>query len=211
MADQSNRLTTKGLTIADVIKLSWRYYKSKDGDDKNRRSKLDIKSARVTRRNNYEYNPSTKSWEQTGRNVKLEFIVMSDPKSYKKTDNIKVHKYPVTFLIDSIDKGIFSTFKFRTGSLKKPIIKNPAMTSQQIGERNIRNGIQMNFFFFLEFILKKHNLLFGRCYANYPPNKTNPKGMIFFDKTSWWIIKNILIKLLGTDGGKLKTSLYKNE
>jgi len=209
--DQSNRLTTKGLTIADVIKLSWRYYKSKDGDDKNKRAKLDIKSARVTRRNNYKYNPSTKSWEQVGRNIKLEFIVMSDPKSYKKTDTIKIHKYPVIFLIENIDKGIFSTFKWRTGSFKKPIIKNPSMTSQQIGERNIRNGIQMNFFFFLEFILKKHNLLFGRCYASYPPNKTNPKGMIFFDKTSWWIVKNILIKLLGTDGGKLKTSLYKNE
>ena len=146
--DQSNRLTTKGLTIADVIKLSWRYYKSKDGDDKNKRAKLDIKSARVTRRNNYKYNPSTKSWEQVGRNIKLEFIVMSDPKSYKKTDTIKIHKYPVIFLIENIDKGIFSTFKWRTGSFKKPIIKNPSMTSQQIGERNIRNGIQMNFFFF---------------------------------------------------------------
>ena len=153
MADQSNRLTkSSGFTIADIIKISWQYYKSTDGDNKASRAKVDILSAKCTARKNYEYNQSTKEWSQTGRDVRIDFIIKSDPKSYKKTDNIKTHKYPCTFLLHDIDSGIYSTFKWRTGSNKKPIFKNPTMTSAQIAEKNIRNGIQLNFFFFLEFV-----------------------------------------------------------
>ena len=212
MADQSNRLTkSSGFTIADIVKLSWKYYRSKEGDNKNSRMKQDIKSARVVKRQNYEYNPSTKEWEQTGRDIKLEFIVMSDPKSYKKTDNIKIHKYPVTFLIHNLELGMFSTFKWRTGSLKKPIFSNPSMSSQQIAEKNIRNGVQLNFFYFLEFVLKTKNLLYGKCYATRPPVKTNPQNRIFFDKTSFFIVKFILPKLIGTNGGILANAVYKND
>jgi hypothetical protein len=211
MTDKLNRLTkSSGLTINDVIKLSWKYYKSSSGDNKDKRMKIDVKSARLTLRQNYEYNQSTKQWEQNGRDVKIEFIVQSDPKSYKKTDNIKIHRYPCTFLIHDIDSGINSTFKWRTSSLKSPIFKKPGMTAQQIAEKNIRNGIQMNFFFYLEFILKTKNLLYGRCWANRPPVVMNPRGYIFFDKTSWFIVKKYLIRMLQTNGGIVKSTLIKN-
>lgn len=211
MTDKLNRLTkSKGLTIADVIKLSWKYYKSPQGDNKDKRMKIDVKSARLTLRKNYEFNQSTKQWEQNGRDVKIEFIVQSDPKSYKKTDNIKIHKYPCTFLIHSIDMGINSTFKFRASSLRKPVFKKPGITSQQTAEKNIRNGVQLQFFYELEWILKKYNLLFGVCWATYPPNKTNPKHKIFFDKHSWFIVKKLLVKMLQTNGGIIKDTLIKN-
>ena len=211
MTDKLNRLTkSKGLTIADVIKLSWKYYKSPQGDNKDRRMKIDVKSARLTLRQNYEYNQSTKQWEQNGRDVKIEFIVQSDPKSYKKTDNIKIHRYPCTFLIHSIDMGINSTFKWRTSSLKSPIFKKPGMTAQQIAEKNIRSGIQMQFITELMFVLKKYNLLYGRNWANRPPVKTNPKMKIFFDKHAWFIVKKYLIRMLQMNGGIVKSTLIKN-
>ena len=212
MTDKSNRLTkSSGYTIADVVKMSWKYYRSSKGDDKNKRMKVDVQSARVVSRKNYEYDPSTKTWIQTGRDVRLDFIVASDPKSYKKTDSIKIHRYPVTFILHSLDLGMNSTFRWRTGSLKKPIFKNPMMSSQQIAEKNIRNGIQLNFFFYLEFVLKTKNLLFGKCYATRPPIQVNPQNKIFFDKTSFFIVKNILPKLIGLNGGILANALYKNK
>jgi hypothetical protein len=211
MADQSNRLTkSSGYTIADVIRMSWKYYKSTDGDNKSNRAKKDIISAKCIARQNYEYNRSLGKWEQVGRDIKIEFIVRSDPKSYKKTDKVSIHKYPVVFIIHSLELGINSTFKWRTGSLKKPIFKNPSMTSQQIGEKNIRNGIQLNFFYYLEFVLKTKNLLYGRCWATYPPMKTNPHNKIFFDKTAFYCAK-ILIKILQTNGGILRGKIYKNK
>ena len=212
MADQSNRLTkSSGFTIADIVKLSWKYYRSKEGDNKNTRMKVDIKSARVTKRQNYQYDPSTKQFEQTGRDIRLDFIVASDPKSYKKTDNIKIHKYPVTFIIHSLELGMFSTFKLREGGLKKPIFANPSMSSQQIGEKNIRAGIDMHFIYSLMFVYKKYNLLFGRNYTSRPPIKTNPKMIPYFGKHSWFIVKNILPKLIGTNGGILANAIYKND
>jgi hypothetical protein len=76
MADKQNRLTKySGLTIADVIKVSWKYYRSKDGDNKDRRMKLDIKSAKVVQRKNYEYNHSTGQFEQTGRDISITFLI----------------------------------------------------------------------------------------------------------------------------------------
>jgi hypothetical protein len=211
MTDKLNRLTqSSGYTINDVIKMSWKYYRSATGDNKDKRAKIDIKSARVIKRQNYEYNPSTKQFEQTGRDVKLEFMVTSDPKSYKKTDTIKNHKYPVTILIHDISKGIGSTFKWRTGGLKKPIFANPTMTSQQIGEKNIRNGCQMGFIYTQMWALKLHNLLYGRSYVN-RPSKLNPKNIPFLDKHAWFIFKNIIPRLIGTDGGILAKAVYKNK
>ena len=35
MADQSSRLTqSSGFTIKDVVRMSWKYYKSPEGDDR---------------------------------------------------------------------------------------------------------------------------------------------------------------------------------
>mgnify|MGYP000962522708 CR=1 FL=1 len=210
MADQSNRLTkSSGYSIVDIIRISRQYYKSPKGDDKAKRARMDVTNARVTNRNNYEYNPSTKSWEQTGRNVRIDFLIKTYPISYKKTDNIKVHKYPVTFLIEDINLGIFSTFKWRTGSLKKPIFKNPSLSSKQIAEKNIKNQVQLQFVYDLMWVLRKHNLLFGRSWVTRPPLKTNPKMTPFFDKHAWWIVSKFLVRMLGKDGGIVKASLIK--
>jgi len=210
MTDQSNRLTkSSGFTIKDIIRMSHQYYKSKAGDDKAKRSNIDVLNAKITLRNNYNYNQSAKKWEQSGRDVRIDFICRTDPKSYKKTDNIKIHKYPITIIIHSIELGINSTFKWRTGSLKKPIFSKPGMSSQQVAEKNIRNGIQMGFFFEQEFVLRQHNLLFGRCYANRPPIKTNPKGKIFADKHFWFILQHFLVRMLQTNGGSIVSFLIR--
>ena len=59
-----------------------------------------------------------------------------------------------------------------------------------IGEENckaleeyaIKNGTDLGFFYNLEWILRANNLLYGPCYANKAPTKTNPKGYVYFDK-----------------------------
>jgi hypothetical protein len=210
MADQLNRLTkSTGFTIADIIKSSWKYYKSKDGDNKDRRAKLDVKSVKIVARKNWEYNRSTGGWEQTGRDVKIEFLVRSVPISYKKTDSIATHIYPVTFLIHSIELGVNSTFKWRTGGLKKPVFKNPSLSAEQIANKNIKAGCQMQFIYESMFLLKKHNLLYGRNYTSRPPRVTNPLNKIFFDKHAWACIK-ILTRVIGTDGGLIKGVVFKN-
>jgi hypothetical protein len=212
MTDKLNRLTkSKGLTMADVYRISKQYYKSAKGDDKKRRMRLDIKSAKVVRRVNYEYDPGSKEFVQTGRNVRLEFIVSSVPVSYKKTDNISIHKYPVTFLISDISKGIYSTFKWRTGGLKKPIFKNPSMSAQQIGEKNIRNGCQMQFVYELMWALKIHSLLYGRSYVTRPAKVTNPRNIPFLDKHALFIFEKVLVPLLGKNGGILAGTIIKGK
>jgi hypothetical protein len=211
MADQSNRLTKSGLTMVDVYKISKKYYKSAKGDDKKARMKLDIKSAKVVKRNNYQYDFSLGKFVQTGRDVKLEFIVTSDPVSYKKTDNIKLHRYPVIFLIHNIELGVNSTFRLREGSLKKPIFKNVSMTTQQIGEKNIRAGIDMHFVYSLMFAYKKHGILFGRNFTSRPPVKTNKKMIPYFGKHSLFIFERILVRMIGTNGGILAGTNVKNK
>lgn len=201
MSDKLERLVTSGYTIKDIINISHKYYKSKIGDDKKSRAKTDVINAKIVSRNNYDYNPSTKVWEQTGRDVKIEFLIKTNPVSYKKIDNIKIHKYPITILVHDIDKGINSTFKWRTGSLKKPVFSKPGMDSKKIAERNIKNGVQLQFFYHLEWVLKKYNLLYGRCWATRPPVKTNPKHIPYFDKHMYFIVQNFLVRMLQEDGG----------
>jgi len=207
-------------TILDIIQLSYKYYKLQSGDDKFKRAKLDVVNGRITKQHRFKYNRSTKQWEQQGQNVKIEFRIKTSPISYDRIDTLKYHYYPITFIIDDITKGIHSTFKWRTGSLKKPefykkknynalakkqlekqkkqkkttkyLLKTPA---QIIAEKNIKKGIQLQFFYELEWVLKNNNLLYGRCWATYPPIKTNPKHYIFFDKHAWYIVSKILIPL----------------
>lgn len=204
-----HRLTKGNLTIREVLGMSMYYYRKYD--NKAERAKMDIISGKLVKRQNYEYDQSTKTWTQTGRDVKLEFLVRSDPISYKKSDTIKVHKYPVTILIHDVAKGVDSSFKWRTGSLKKPLFSKPGMDSQKIAEKNIRNGVQLNFFFYLEYVLWKYGLLFGRNWATRPPIKTNPKMLPFFDKTSFFVMKKIVIPILTKNPQLLMDTSVKNE
>ena len=202
----SNKLTNSGLTIVDVVRLSREYYKSDNGDDKAKRSKIDVKSAKLKKRNNLEYNHSTKTWEQTGRDVLFTFMVRSVPTSYKRTDSISQHYYPVYILLHKYEKGLESTFRWRTGSLKKPLFAKKGDSKSkrtQIANKNILNMVQLNFFFFLEYLLRANNLLYGRCYATRPPIKTNPKNKIFLDKTAWHVVNKLLSPLFANSDFKV--------
>ncbi len=191
----NNRLTNSGITLGEVIKSSFRFYRSPYGDDKIMRAKVDILNAKITVRNNLEWDQHTKKWNQTGRDVKFTFMVKSDPISYKRTDSIKNHIYPVTFIIHDWSKGLNSTFKYRSGSLKKPIFKKPGMTSEQVANKNILAGIDLWFFFHLEWVLWEKGLLWGRNWATYAPKVTNPKKFIYLDKHGWFCLK-ILMRIM---------------
>lgn len=200
--DQKNRLTSQGMTIKELLQLSLKDYYKKE-DDKKWRAKLDIVSGKIVKRKNYKLNVETKQWEQTGRDVKIEFIIKSDPISYKKTDHLAFHYYPVTFLIHSIELGFESPFKFRTGSLKKPKFSKKGSTKEErerVNLYNLRNGIQLDFFFHNEWVLRKFNLLYGVNWAAWPPNKTNPRMIPYFDKHSFFIVKNIFPHLFKNKG-----------
>jgi hypothetical protein len=184
------------ITLAQVVTASRWYYRNID--NKERRANRDITSAKVKIVNNYTYDPSTRNWKQTGRNLKFMFEVSSTPKSYKAGPP-KKRKYPVTFLIQDVALGMNSPFRWRTGSLKKPIFlaKNaPKYKNASAGQINIKNGIQMDFFFNLEWVLKSKGLLYGICWATKPPRKINPRNRIYFDKHAWFIMKKVLIPIL---------------
>jgi len=183
------------ITLAQVVTASRWYYRNID--NKERRANRDITSARVKMVNNYTYDPSTRSWKQTGRNLKFLFEVSSMPKSYK-AGLPKKRKYPVTFLIQDVALGMNSPFRWRTGSLKKPIFPAKNAPKKKITPQmiNIQNGVQLDFFFNLEWVLRSKGLLYGVCWAKRPPRVANPRRRIYFDKHAWFIMKKVLIPIL---------------
>ena len=197
----SFRLKQSDITFRDVMKMSMKYYKSSKGDDKSERAKMDIISARITARKNLQYDRSSKIYVQSGRDIKIEFTIKTDPLSYKKRDTLKFHYYPVTFLIHDIEKGIDSSIRWRTGSLKKPLFSKKGdskIKREKIEKQNIKNRVQLQFFFELEWVLKENNLLYGRNWAKWKPKVTNKSNKIFFDKHAFFLAKNIVFKLLTT-------------
>lgn len=198
----------RNLPLSKVYSDSLKYYKSKKVDDKKRRMKVDIVSARITMKNNFQYNRSTKTWEQTGRSSKLVIEVRSNPKSYKTIDTIKLHKYPITFEFENIYLGLGTAFRWREGGLKKPILKNGNMNSIQKANANIKNGTQLQFFFDMEFTAKTHNLLWGVCRVNRPAKIRNPKNLIFFGKHALYCLEKIVIPLLTNN--KMLRGVIKN-
>ena len=206
------RLKKGEIHIQDVLLLSKIVYKKENIDNKRRRMTLDVLSGKVTLRSNLSYDKSSRTWKQTGRDVRLEFMVKSDPVSYKKTDTVKIHKYPVIFLIHEWDKGIKSPFRWRTGGLHK--WKNPPRKlrdakdekqkkqwkkeNQKAIDLNIKRGLQGNFIFHLMWVLDKYGLLFGpqTCKPS-APNITNPTYTPYFDKTAYFIVSQVLPKLFG--------------
>jgi len=208
--DQNNRLTTQGVTLRQMLKLSYKYYKSSKGDSKDWRAILDISRATLRGSKNFEYDKTESTWVQTGRNIKMEFICSTKPISYEKKDSIPIHKYPVTFLIRDFNAGLDSTFKFRTGSQFKPKFSAKGMSADQtkkITEYNIKKGIQMQFFFELSYVLFQRGLLYGKNWAKWKPMKTNPKGYVFFDKHSFFIFKKMVVKLLTSNRELVKKAL----
>jgi len=188
------------INLQEILQLSFLYYKK--FDDKFWRSELDCKSIYITKRQNYHYDYSKKTWIQDGREAKIIFNVISEPTSYQKIDNIKKHNYPVTFLFRDISMGTRSAFRWRTGSLKRPIIaKTGKKYSQkeriQIAESNIRNGCQMDYFFNVMAVAHAFGLLYGINYTNRLPKKsTNVEHYPYLDKHALYICSHVLLPML---------------
>jgi hypothetical protein len=196
------RLKKGDVTIAEMLLLSRKLYKSERVDNKAKRAKLDIIGGKVTSMNNFTYDASTRSWKTIAgrqRSVKLEFIVSSSPVSYKKTDTIAVHKYPITLVLFSIEAGLSSSFKFRSGSFKKPLFAPQGCSSEKrlkITNQNIKNGVDLSFFFLLEYVCNVYGLLYGPNYAKWAPKQTNPTMLPFFDKHVLFVVTKLLPRIL---------------
>jgi hypothetical protein len=216
-----NRLKVGDITLREIIRMSEHAYKTTI-DDKRKRYKIDIVSGRVSFRRGLTYDKSTKDWVQTGKEVRVDILVKSDPKSYKVTDDIIPHKYNITILFKDFLKKWDSPVRLRTGSNYKPrfpkktvgsagkiseakdekekdkIRKAKEVISNQnkkIMEWNIKKGIQMQFFFQSQYVYKMNNLLFGPCYANRPPIIANPHNLIFLDKHTFFVCMKLLPRL----------------
>jgi len=196
------RLKKGDVTLAEVYKIS-KQIAYKKIDDKKARMKLDVKSAKLTVRKNFEYDPSAKEWKPVPgheRHYKFVFMVSSKPISYKKNDTVNIHKYPVTFVIYDLSLGFNSPFKWRTGGLKRLVVAKKGCDAKErvrINNLNIRNGTQPQFIFDLIWVLRWWGLLFGPMTAiNRPPLKTNPSMIPFFDKTALFCIEHILKHIL---------------
>lgn len=195
------------ISITTVFFNSLKYYRGRI-DNKVSRAIKDIRSAKIINKNNFEYNRSTRTWEQTGRTSKLVIEVRSNPRSYPTIDTVALHKYPITFEFKDIFLGPQTPFRWREGGLKKPIFKIAGKDAQFIADVNIKNQTQLQFFYEMEYIAKKNNLLWGVNYANRPPVKTNPRSLIYFGKHAYFAVKNIVLPLLSSD--KLKQGVVRN-
>ena len=205
------RLKKGDITVKEILDLSKDLYKKKDIDNKARRVKLDITGAKITVRKNMIYDKNSKNWEQSGQLIKIIVMVTSKPVSYNRIDTLKLHRYPVFFLIQNLDKGIESPFRWRTGSFKKPRFTGSKSTKKErerVANQNIRNMVQMQFIFDLIQVLDKFDLLYGPNTSNRKnPSKTNPKLDPFFDKHALYAVEKIVIPLLTKGKKKLKKQL----
>ena len=218
------KLRKGDISINEVLELS-KFVYTKEIDNKARRAKADVKSAKIQQRRNLVYDRSTKQWVQKGREVKFGFRIKTVPISYNDRSGVSPHEYPVVFLIKDFDQGMDSAFRWRTGSLKKPKFPKRKISegkdkkekdkireeNKKIQQDNIKNGIQMQFFFDSSYVLYKYGLLWGVNYANRPPKVRNPELIPFFDKHAYWIVTQVLSKLLTVKKGIIKEKLFKAE
>jgi len=199
MALPSRSKLKKGdISLKEMFLLSKHLYRSKKVDDKSKRAKLDVLGAKIRFVRNYIWDEKEKKWVQTAkRHIRFEFLVRTDPISYPKIDDIKIHVYPIYFLFYDIENmGLDSPFRWRAGSFKKPVL-NKNMSAKDKANINIKKQIQLQFFFHLMNVLARYGLLYGPDTTNKKlPRKTNPQLLPYFDKHSLWVVEKILLKLL---------------
>jgi hypothetical protein len=235
------RLKKGDITLNEIFELSLHEFRANKIDDKLIRSRLDVTSCKLTTRNNLKYNQSTKTWEQTGREVKIQFLIKSQPISYIDKSGVPTHVYPIIFLFKNFEKGLNSPFKSRVGSLRKPIfpkkirkhIKDAKDTKEaevirkeneriaefnrQIAKKNIRNGVQLQFFYDSMWVWNAYGLLFGPNYAKLPyvtkdpKRRRNPDLIPFFSKHEMFIVMKILEPLFNKLKSPKIDSITKNE
>ena len=209
------KITRQGMTLAQVYKFSKKFY-YKRVDDKAKRMKLDVIGAKLTARQHYEYDPSAKEWKQVEglRHTKFTFMVSSKPVSYKKTDTIGIHKYPVFFLFYDLTLGWDSPIRWRTGSFKKVLFAKKGASKEdreRVANKNILNGRQLDFFFKLEELLSRENLLYGPSMTNRQlPLKANPSMSVYLDKTALFCVEKVIRHLLSKKGmAMIKGKVFK--
>ena len=212
----SGKLKKGDISIKELYVLSKQLYGNKV-DNKSRRARLDITSAKITNVRNFEYNKNEGKWKTIHkRSVKFEFIVRSKPTSYKKSDHVNIHKYPIIFLMNDIESGMDSSFRYRSGSEFK-FISAPKgcdkVRRQKIEDQNIKNGIDVGFLMHLEAVLSAYGLLYGRNRAGRLPKITNPTLEVYFEKHSLYVLEHAIMPIMGnpTSLSKIKSKLFKNE
>lgn len=96
------------------------------------------------------------------------------------------HEYDITIQLDELSLDT-DRFRMRTGSDLKwdfsPSGKSKKDSRGRIIEgTNIKRGINGDFFFRCSWLYKQKGILFGRNFANGPPNTANPNHILFLDK-----------------------------
>lgn len=139
---------------------------------------------RITSRSYPQYTPYYTGKDKRGRTIKYQ-------RTYK-------HEYDVTIQLDKLSIDV--PFKGRTGSDKKwDFNKNSKAKTVGKGRRkriieskNVKNGINGDFFFRCEYVWKKNGILYGRDWTNGPPKKTNPKSVVFADKHFLTVVQTLV-------------------
>jgi len=199
------KLKKGDIPFSEIYYISKQWY-YKDYDNKSKRMKLDVVGARLIIRKFFNYDPNVKLWkiEKEKKHIKFEFKVRSRPVSYKKTDTINTHIYPVVFVFYDLKKGLQSPFRWRTGSTKKVLFAKKGASKEErlkIDNANIKNGRQLDFFFKLEALLAWYGLLYGPNTTNKKmPTKANPDMIPYFDKTALYVIEKWLRHILSKKG-----------
>jgi len=108
------------------------------------------------------------------------------PIKYQRTYK---HQYDVTIQLDRLSLDT-DAIKLRTGSDAKWDFSESAKgfwtgkgrNKRYIESKNVKRGINGDFFFRLEWLYYDVGILFGRNWTNGPPKKTNPNKIVFLDK-----------------------------
>lgn len=112
------------------------------------------------------------------------------PRSKQKTYK---HEYQITIQLDKLSLDT-DRIKLRTGADAKWDFSSKGKSKKNSNGRviegsNIRRGLNGDHFFRLSFIRKEAGILFGRNFANGPPNKVNPKKILFLTKHELRVIE----------------------
>ena len=133
-----------------------------------------------------QYEPYYDGHDNRGRAIKYQ-------RTYK-------HRYDIFLQMDSLSLDD-NRIKLRTGSEYKPDFNKSTANGHWEGRgrnrhyiegSNVRRGINLDFFYRLEWIYAEQGILYGRNWATYPPIKTNPKRIVFLDKHMWNALKVLI-------------------
>lgn len=107
------------------------------------------------------------------------------------------HQYEVTISLPRL--SIDAPVKLRTGADRKwdfsSAGKSRKLPNGYIKEgSNVINGVNGDFFFRLEYLYAKHNILFGHNWTNGPPNQVNPRGIVFLDKHMLRVVEQLMAR-----------------